>query len=94
MSEFFVGGFVQSNAGHDLGKCYVIFYIESEYVYLVDGRIRTISRPKRKKIKHICGLAQPDPCLTAKIMDKTVRDADIKRAIKLLPIVYSSKEVM
>lgn len=93
MKEFDIGGFVQSNAGHDLGKCYVIFYTDSEYVYLVDGRIRTINRPKRKKLKHICGLGQEDPLLTAKTINKTVRDEEIKRALKLLPIVCSSKEV-
>lgn len=49
MNDFIIGGFVISIAGHDLGKNYVIFNIEGEYVYLVDGKIRTIDRPKKEK---------------------------------------------
>ncbi len=93
MKEMIVGGFAVSLAGHDLGKTYVIFQKDSEYVYLVDGRIRTIARPKKKKIKHVNGLMQRDPDLAAKVLDGTVKNEEIKRAIKLLPNVISSKEV-
>ena len=93
MKEVKTGGFAVSTAGHDLGKYYVIFQMDSEYVYLVDGRIRTISRPKKKKIKHVDGVEPLDPVLAAKVSDRTVKNEEIKRAIKLLANVKSSKEV-
>ena len=93
MKDLKTGGFAVSKAGHDLGKTYVIFDMDSEYVYLVDGRIRTISRPKKKKKKHVDGLDPLDLRLSQKVIDRSARDEEIKRAIKLLPNVNSSKEV-
>lgn len=84
MNEFNVGGFVVSTAGHDLGKCYVIFQTDSEYVYLVDGKIRTLNNIKKKKKKHIKMLDESDQIIIDKLINNTVRNEEIKRAIKLL----------
>jgi len=47
------GMLAKSKAGHDKGQVYVIYEADETYVYLVDGRIRSITNPKRKKRKHI-----------------------------------------
>ena len=48
---------VESKAGRDQGTIYLISEILDEnYVNLIDGKYRTISKPKRKKIKHISSL--------------------------------------
>lgn len=88
-----VGSFAEAIAGHDSGKWYVIFRIENEYVYLVDGRIRTLDRPKKKKVKHIRILNHFDPLLADKISNETVRNEEIKRSLKLLQKGNSCKEV-
>jgi ribosomal protein L14E/L6E/L27E len=93
VNEFIIGGYVVSTAGHDSGKYYVIFQKDSEYVYLVDGRIRTIDRPKKKKIMHVRMLDQLNQILVDKVIDKSVKNEEIKRAIKLLQYGNSSKEV-
>ena len=79
-----IGSFVISVAGRDAGKIYVIFKVDTEYVYLVDGKIRTTDRPKKKNKKHVRLLNFNDSSLTEKIKNNTVRNEDIKRAIKLL----------
>ncbi len=84
MNEFKVGGFAVSTAGHDSGKCYVIFKLDHEYVYLVDGKIRTLNNMKKKKLKHIRMLEESDLTLIDKVANTTVKDEEIKRAIKLL----------
>lgn len=84
MNEFQIGAFAKPIAGHDAGKCYVIFGTEHEYVYLVDGRIRMLDRPKKKKKKHVQVLAGFDSSLAEKLNNKTVKNEEIKRAIKLL----------
>lgn len=84
MNEFKVGCYVVAAAGHDTGKYYVIIQMDEEYVYLVDGRIRRLNNPKKKKTKHIIMLQQSDQAFTDKIVNHTVRDEEIKRAIKLL----------
>lgn len=42
-----------SKAGHDRADVYVIIREDDEYVYLADGRNRTVDRPKKKNKKHI-----------------------------------------
>jgi ribosomal protein L14E/L6E/L27E len=84
MDEFVIGGYVEALAGHDSGKYYVIYQIDSEYVYLVDGRIRTLQRPKKKKKMHVQGISEFDQSLAEKIKAGTVKNEEIKRAIKLL----------
>lgn len=86
MSEYIIGGVAVSTAGHDTGKCYVIIEIDKEYVYLVDGRIRTFDRPKKKKIKHANMLALLEPNLAEKVRSKSAKNEEIKRALKLLNI--------
>ena len=48
-----VGMLARSKAGHDKDQIFVIIKTEQEYVYLADGKTRTVSRPKKKKQKHI-----------------------------------------
>ena len=53
MVGYEAGTFVRSLAGHDKGRVYIIVREESESVYLADGRLREIGRPKRKNKKHV-----------------------------------------
>ena len=47
------GMLARSIAGHDQGRLYVIIRRDAEYVWLVDGILRTVEKPKKKKIRHI-----------------------------------------
>ena len=53
MDRFEVGMLARSKAGHDKGHVYIIMKEEAAYVYLVDGNVRTLDRPKKKKKKHV-----------------------------------------
>lgn len=53
MEEYTIGMLAKSKAGHDKGNVYVIYDMDETYVYLVDGVLKTIDRPKKKKKKHI-----------------------------------------
>ena len=48
-----VGYFAYSIAGRDKEHIYLIIKEETESVWLVDGKIRTHRKPKRKNKKHI-----------------------------------------
>lgn len=48
-----VGLLASSKAGHDKNTVYVIIKEEPEYIYLVDGKSRTLEKPKKKNKKHI-----------------------------------------
>lgn len=53
MDKYKIGMSAMSLAGHDAGKVYLIFKVHDNYVELVDGKIRTLDHPKKKKKKHI-----------------------------------------
>lgn len=53
MDRYETGMLARSKAGHDAGSVCVITDTDDAYVYLVDGKFRTFSRPKKKKKKHV-----------------------------------------
>ena len=53
MDRYEVGMLARSKAGHDKGHVYIIMKEEAAYVYLVDGCLRPIEKPKKKKKKHV-----------------------------------------
>lgn len=54
MKNIEVGQVVKSKAGRDKDKIFIVLDIVDErYVYIVDGNIRKLDKPKLKKIKHL-----------------------------------------
>ena len=70
------GMLAKSKAGHDKGHLYVIYDVDETYVYLVDGEIRTLDKPKKKKRKHVQII-----CEKHEIEGKD--DVAVKRMLKL-----------
>lgn len=53
-SELSPGQVVKSRAGRDKGRIFLIYQvIDDENVYIVDGDVRKLDKPKKKKIKHL-----------------------------------------
>ena len=79
-----IGKFATSKAGHDKKKLYVIIKEDSEYVYLVDGDLKTLDKPKKKSKKHIQIINRVDETIQNKLeLEQIIYNEDIKRAIKL-----------
>ena len=76
MERFECGMLARSKAGHDKGHVYVILKEEDAYVYLVDGEIRTMDKPKKKKKKHVQLICEQHDLTNAD-------DVKIKRILKL-----------
>lgn len=53
MDRWEKGMLAKSLAGHDKDKIYVILSLDDAYVYLVDGSLRTLDKPKKKKKVHV-----------------------------------------
>lgn len=70
------GMLAKSKAGHDKGQIYMIYEVDETYVYLVDGKIRTMEKPKKKKTKHI-------QIISEKYDMTRIDDVGIKRILKL-----------
>lgn len=48
-----IGTVVFATCGRDKCKYFVVLKVEDDFVYIVDGKNRTIDKPKRKNTKHI-----------------------------------------
>lgn len=78
------GRLALSMAGRDKGKIFMILdIIDKQYVYIVDGILRTKDRPKKKKLKHLKLLPEVLNGIAAKLREGTkVFDAEIRSAIR------------
>ncbi|KPU26781.1 hypothetical protein TR13x_08325 [Caloranaerobacter sp. TR13] len=53
-SDIQIGQVVRSKAGRDKGRVFVVIdIIDEKYVSIVDGDLRRLDKPKKKKIKHL-----------------------------------------
>lgn len=79
-----VGRFAVSKAGHDKAKVYVITAEEGDFVYLCDGCLKTLAKPKKKRTKHIqfVNAQVPQEMLERLESGALVRNEEIKYAIK------------
>lgn len=72
-----------SKSGHDKDNTYVIVKEEAGMVYLADGRLKPLEKPKRKNKKHIQVIKKLPKEVTEVFTQENFRNEDIKRAIKL-----------
>ncbi|MBE5875573.1 MAG: hypothetical protein E7290_01645 [Lachnospiraceae bacterium] len=78
-----VGYLAYSLAGHDKSRLYFVIEENETWVWLADGKFRTLDNPKRKNKKHIQIIKDVDDTMVQSIIDKSVTNETIKRAIKL-----------
>ncbi len=70
------GMLAKSEAGHDKGHIYVICEVDETYVYLADGKNRTLTNQKKKKKKHVQVICEQHNI-------SGIDDVGIKRILKL-----------
>ena len=81
--ELQIGNIVISTMGRDKGLYFIVVGVEENYVYLVDGSVRKVDKPKKKKIKHIELTSLYDENIATKVKNKhKITNQDIKRALK------------
>ena len=74
------GTVVRSLAGHDKGRFYIVLDVKDGYAFLADGKRRTLTKPKKKKQKHL-----EDTRLTAELSAyEPLYDAHILKELKSL----------
>jgi len=74
------GQVVFSKSGRDKGKSFVVIDVQDEYLFLVDGKLRTLSNPKKKKVKHV----QPTNHVCELQTDgRALQDANIRKQLAM-----------
>ena len=55
MIEFCVGMLAYSKCGRDRKRLFcVVGVLDTEFVLVADGKLRTLEKPKKKRLKHLC----------------------------------------
>lgn len=93
MSEnIHIGRVVYSKCGRDSKKCFVVIgIINEEYVYIADGSLRTIQKPKKKKMKHLIQKSLVSEEIRDLVLNgEKISNSEIK---KFLQSVDNNKEV-
>ncbi len=82
--EVRVGDLVVSRAGRDKGRPFVVLSAEEGFVYLVDGDLRKLDRPKKKKRMHVKPYPKKGLCRMELPEGRLLCDADIRKHIAAL----------
>lgn len=81
--EYTQGQVVYSKSGRDKTMPFVVLLVDGDYLYLADGKRRTLERPKRKKMKHVQYTNYVCQELKEKLLTKSyLLDADISKVLK------------
>lgn len=93
MQDITIGQLVFSKAGRDKGNPFLVVETANDYVYLVDGKMRRLDQPKKKKIKHV----QPTHWISHDLVEEIksygkVTNADIQKEITALVAKNTEKE--
>lgn len=77
-----VGQIAVSRRGHDEGRLYIIVAVlGNDFVMCADGKVRTLDKPKTKRIKHLKTAGESESAAKA-IADGKLTDAGIRKILK------------
>lgn len=79
MSEYV--GLALSAAGHDRGTLYLVLREDGGSVLLADGKLKKLSRPKRKNRKHVIFLPEGLTEAVSGKLREPLTDAALRRAL-------------
>ena len=87
--EITVSDVVVSTAGRDTGKWFYVIAEEQNFLFLANGKDRTLDKPKRKKRKHVQKVLRSETRVAQKLRsgDK-VLNSELRR-----DLAYLSKEM-
>ena len=89
ISEINVSDVVVSTAGRDQGKLFYVIGTDPAFLYLANGKDRTLEKPKRKKRKHIQKVLRSETRVAEKLrLGDKVLNSELRR-----DLAYLSKEL-
>ena len=68
ISDLNIGDVVLSTAGRDQGKLFYVIGTDPAYLFLANGKDRTLDRPKRKKRRHIQKVLRSDTNVAQRLL--------------------------
>jgi len=81
LTPYRLGGVVISRRGRDKGRPFVIVGADEEYLYLADGKLRKLEKPKKKKYMHVQYTESISEGTAAKLAAGSLVDADLRKVL-------------
>lgn len=76
------GQIVFSKSGRDKGRAFIVYDYDESYVYVVDGKVRKLEKPKRKNHVHIQISKNINSDIKFKIENgQHIMNSDIRKAL-------------
>ena len=75
--DFVKGQLVRSKQGRDRNRTFAVMAVEGQMLYLADGSLRRIERPKAKKTRHVA------PTATVLQGESLANDKQLNEAIRI-----------
>lgn len=83
-----VGAIVRSMAGRDAKRVFMITALCEDssdgaaYVYVADGNLRKVEKPKKKKIKHLRFLAASTKVWYERVVSGDITDSELRTILR------------
>ena len=92
LSDLSIADVVLSTAGRDQGKLFYVIGMDETYLMLVDGKGRTIDKPKKKKRIHARKVLRSETRIADKIKNgDRVLNSELRRDLACLSREMQSK---
>jgi ribosomal protein L14E/L6E/L27E len=78
-----LGSVVKSKSGRDAGRMFVVCgIIDDAFVFIADGDLRKIDKPKRKRMKHLEPVGNVDVRMTERLTESgKIHDHELREAL-------------
>ena len=85
LPSIMIADVVRSLAGHDAGKLFYVIGVDDTYLTLVNGKDRTLEKPKQKKRKHAEKVLRSETRVAEKIRNgDMVLNSELRRDLAYL----------
>ena len=80
---------VVSTAGHDQGEIFYVIGTDDQFLYLANGKDRTLDKPKRKKRKHVQKVLRSE----TRVVEKLIRGDKVLNSELRRDLAFHAKEM-
>ena len=85
ISDFNISDVVVSTAGRDQGEWFYVIAEDQTYLFLANGKDRTLDKPKRKKRKHVQKVLRSETRVAVKLRNgDKVLNGELRRDLAFL----------
>ena len=80
---------VVSTAGHDQGQIFYVVSTDDQFLFLANGKDRTLDKPKRKKRKHVQKVLRSE----TRVVEKLIRGDKVLNSELRRDLAFHAKEM-